>query len=296
MRVLVTGSRGFVGKRLAKALASKRHGVKEFDIALGNDTLDSKQCEKACRGIDAVFHLAAILDENSDRLFEVNVQGTKNILEGAAKNRCRQFIYLSSSGVNAGVKGVVDEKSPFRPVTKYEKSKAEAEKLVFDSQELLPVTIVRSALVLGPNQGWEKIVSMVAKGFPIIGGGKQVWQTVYVEDLVSALVFVLGKDKCLNETFVVAEKERHSLRQVYAEIQKALGIQEEIKSVPVWQAKLLALFYALIGKKSIVSNSHIERLARERKYNTKKIENLGWKAKVGMKEAVKRTVQGLRKG
>ena len=104
---------------------------------------------------------------------------------------------------------------------------------------------------------------------------------------------MLGKEKCLGETLVVAEQEKHSLKQLYEEMQKQLGLGGEIKAVPVWQAKLLALFYILIGKKSIVSKAHIERLARERNYDTRKINALGWKAKTGMKEAVKKTVQGL---
>lgn len=293
MNILVTGSQGFVGKRLVKALKAKNHNVKEFDISLGNDILNSEHCTQACKGIKAVFHLAAVLDEESRLLFDVNVKGTENILQATAKQRCSQFIYLSTAGVNAGVKGIINEKSPFKPVTEYEKSKAKAEQLVLEFQEMVPITIVRSALVLGPNKYWRKITGLVAKGFPIIGGGKQVWQTIFVEDLVSALVFVLGKGKCLGEILVVAEREKHSLRQLYAEMQKQLGLEEEIKTVPVWQAKLLASIYSLLGKKSIVSKAHIERLARERSYNTKKINGLGWKAKTGMKEAVRKTVQGL---
>jgi len=293
MKVLVTGSRGFVGKRLVSALGKKNHSVKEFDLALGNDLLDKGQCEQACRGIDAVFHLAAVLDEKSKQLFEVNVGGTENVLEASAKQRCRQFIYLSTVGVNAGLRGEVNEESKIKPVTNYEKSKAKAEKIVWNAQEMLPVTIVRSALVLGSNKYWQGIVGLVGKGFPLIGGGKQVWQTVFVDDLVNALVFVLGRETCFGERLVVAEQEKHSLRELYAAIQEELGIEAEIKAMPVWLGKLFALFFRLIGKDGIVSCSHIDRLARERNYSTRKISRLGWKARVGMKEAVKRTVEEL---
>ena len=293
MNILITGSSGFVGKRLAAALKAKGHRVKGFDLSQGNNLLNASQCEKACKNINAVYHLAAVLDEKSPVLFEVNVKGTKNILEAAAKARCSQFIFLSTVGVHGNFKGVVDEKSPIKPSTGYEKSKAAAEKIVVESQELLPATIARSAIVFGPNKFWKSIVRLVEKGFPIIGGGQQQWQTIFVDDLVSALVFVLGKEACIGETFVVAEQKKHSLRDLHAEIMNALGIKEEIATAPVWQAKLLALFYRLIGKESIISNAHIERLVRQRSYNTGKINGLGWKAKVGMKEAVKRTVQAL---
>ena len=76
MNVLVTGSRGFVGSRLVKALKGKGHKVVEFDTVLGNNLLNAEQCIKACKGIDTVCHLAAILDEESKLLFDVNVKGS----------------------------------------------------------------------------------------------------------------------------------------------------------------------------------------------------------------------------
>jgi len=294
MKVVVTGSSGFVGKRLVKALRAEGHLVKEFDISQGNDLLSQEQCRQACKGIEAVYHLAAVLDEESQNLFEVNVRGTENILEAAAKERCTQFIFLSTVGVYGNFKGIVDEKTETKPSTKYEKSKAEAEKIVLDFQEMLPSTIVRAALVLGPNTFWEKIVKLVEKEFPLIGGGKQPWQIIYIDDLVSALVFVLGKEKCLGTTLVVAEKEKHSLKELYEEMQKALGMEPEAKAVSIWKAKLLAGFYKLKGKKSILSSAHIERLVRQRVYNTGKINKLGWQAKTGMKEAVQKTVKALK--
>jgi len=292
MNILVTGSSGFVGKRLVQSLGKKGHCVKEFDTAKGNDLLDKKQCLKACKGIDTVFHLAAVLDEKSPLLEKVNVKGTENILEAVAKERCASFIFLSTVGVNAGVKGIVNRKSQFKPITPYEKSKARAEKLVLDFQEMIPITIIRSALVLGPNKYWKQIVKLVGKGFPIIGGGKQVWQTIYIDDLVSALVFVLGKKECIGETFVVAEQDKPTLRELYAEIRKQLGTSGKIKAMPKWIAKIAAV---LKGNKGILTTQHIDRLARERNYDTAKIEGLGWKAKVEMKEAVRRTVLELQK-
>ena len=294
MRILVTGGRGFVGTRLAGELRAKGHFVKEFDAALGNDIRDAGQCASAVKGIEVVCHLAAVLDERSPELFDVNVKGTERILEAAAKERCRQFVFLSTAGVHGNARGKVGEKSPVKPVTAYEKSKAEAERIVQDAQEMLPVTIIRSALVFGPNKYWREIIGLVRKGYPIIGGGKQQWQTIFLDDLVSALLFVLMKEECFGETFIVAEKEEHSLRDLYAEIQKQLGIEGEIKTVPAAAAKIaLALGFGKKGGKSIVTKEHIERLARTRSYDTGKLNALGWKAKTSMREAVGKTLSEL---
>ncbi len=291
MKILVTGSNGFVGKRLVLALEKKGHSVKGFDTAQGNDLLDKRQCRQECKGIEAVFHLAAVLDEKSQMLEKVNVEGTENILEAASKQRCARFIFLSTVGVNAGVKGIVNEESQLKPITPYEKSKARAEKLVLDFQEMISITIIRSALVLGPNKYWQSIIKLAGKDFPIIGGGKQVWQTIFVDDLINALVFVLGKKECIGETFVVAEQGKPTLRQLYSEIRKQLETGGKIKTMPKLVAKIVAV---LKGNKGILTTQHIDRLARERNYNTEKINALGWKAKVGMEEAVNRTVEGLK--
>ena len=292
MDILVTGSSGFVGQRLVQALEKKGHSIKEFDTAQGNDLLDKKQCIQTCKDIDTVFHLAAVLDEKSLLLEKVNVKGTENILEAAAKARCSRFIFLSTVGVNAGAKGIVNEKSLIKPITPYEKSKAKAENLVVEFQEMVPITIIRSALVFGPNKYWQSIIKLAAKGFPVIGSGKQTWQTIYVDDLVSALVFALNKKECIGETFVVAEQDKPTLRELYAEIRKQLGAGEKIKTVPKFVGKAAAI---VKGNKGILTTQHIDRLARTREYNTSKINALGWKAKTEMKEAVGKTLKELEK-
>jgi nucleoside-diphosphate-sugar epimerase len=158
---------------------------------------------------------------------------------------------------------------------------------------MVPVTVLRAALVLGPNEYWREIIRLVKKGFPLIGGGKQQWQTIFADDLVDALLFVLQKEECLGETFIVAEQERHSLRELYAEIQRQLGMEVGIKTVPGFLAPVLLLFGNLKKKKTIITAEHIERLVRARDYDTAKINALGWRAKTGMREAVQKTLAGL---
>ena len=296
MNILITGSNGFVGQRLAEKLRQNGHTVNGFDRETGEDITSKTDCEKAGQGNDAIYHLAAVLDEENKALEEVNIRGTENILEAAAKARCKQFIFLSTVGVHGNYNGIIDEQSPITPATRYEKSKAEAEKIVHEFQEMVPTTIIRSALVFGPNLYWEKIIKLVLKGFPIIGGGKQIWQTIYIDDLVDALAFVLGKEDCIHETFLVAEQEKHTLADLYRQIQESKGICLKTKEMPAWQASLIATAYKIAGKKSIVNKAHIERLVRQRDYNTAKLNALGWQAKTTMEEAVEKTAQALEKG
>lgn len=294
MRVLVTGSSGFIGKRLVKELEKRGHSVKEFDLDKGLDLLKEGDCRKATKGIDTVIHLAAVLDENSPLLWKVNVQGTENILKASAENRVERFVHLSTVGVYGSMKGKADEDSKFNPVTEYEKSKAEAERVVQECQEMIHVTILRPAIVLGLNEYWRKIIKLMEKDFPLIGNGRNKWQVVYIKDLVGSVVFCLERDDTMDETFIVAEENALTLEEFCIELKKALGLKPRMKKMPYWLGKTLAYFYITFFRKSIVSPAHLERLNRNREYSIEKIERFGWKPKYGIIEALVETVKELK--
>ncbi|MBU2476164.1 NAD(P)-dependent oxidoreductase, partial [Candidatus Micrarchaeota archaeon] len=274
MKVLVTGSEGFIGKKLVEELKKRNHEVFGFDLDSGQNLLNKKHLDLV-EEAEAVIHLAALLDEKTkmEYLKEVNVKGTEKLLEKCVQAKVKKFIYLSTTGVMGDIKAKADELTELNPKTPYEKTKAEAEKKVNEFQELLPVTILRSALVLGPNKYWKEIIKLIKKGFPLIGKGNNTFQIVYYKDLVSAIIFCIEKEETEGETFIIAEKEGKSLLQIYKLIQKELGIEKQVKHLPVFLAKTFSFIW-----KGIVTKEHIDRLIRERNYSTEKIEKLGWKA------------------
>jgi nucleoside-diphosphate-sugar epimerase len=299
MQILVTGSSGFVGKALVKELVRLGHTVEGFDASSGQNILELGQLKKAVKGKNVVFHLAALLDETkSKQMIEINVNGTENVIEASAKEGIEQLIYLSTAGVHALAKGKVNEKSEIVPETRYETSKARAEKIVWESQEMLPITIIRSALILGPNNYWKGIAKLASKNFPIIGSGENHFQTIYINDLVSALTFVLAKEECFGEVYLAAGEDAPTLKKLYTMIREELGIKGEVKTIPLWVGKALAIVYLLksklTGKKTVVLPQHVKRLVRERYYSTEKIKAAGWKAKVGLEEAVQKTLKELK--
>lgn len=301
MRVLVTGSRGLIGRELCKALAERAIEAREFDLVLGNDLLKKGDCREAVKGIHAIVHLAALLEENSGKkkLFEANVEGTKNLLEAAELERVPRIVFLSTAGVHGGISGKINEEAKIAPVTAYEESKAAAEKIVLQYQETISVTILRSALVLGPNGYWKNIFKLIEKGFPLIGEGKNKWQTVYYKDLVSAIVFVLSREQTEQETFIVAGEEAPTLKQLAEMIAAELDTKKPVKTIPIWMGKALALLYgalyAIQGKKFFFSGEHIKRLLRNREYDLTKIHAYGWQAKTPLSVAVKETIEETRK-
>lgn len=305
MKILVTGGLGFIGSRLVELIKAK-HEITVLDRSqasiegiecIQGDITDREAVIKAVEGKDIVIHLAALLDESAGRkkLFEANVEGTRNVVEACRNSHGKQFIYLSTAGVHGIQKGEINENAAFNPETDYEKSKSEAEKIVLASG--LNYTVLRAAMVYGPNEYWKGILKQVKKGFPLIGSGKNIWQLIYIGDLVEAIAFCINNEKCFRQAFIVAENEKHSLKEVYEIMCQALKVEPKKKFIPYHAGLLLASLLAFTGrikgKKSIIIPSHVKRLVRERNYDVSKINSVGWKARTSTFDGMQKTVNAL---
>ncbi len=299
MKVLVTGSSGLIGREVVKLLQAKNIQVILFSKKDGLDILKPEQLAKHIKGCDAVIHLAATLNEAipASEIKELNVKGTQNVLEVAAKERVARLVFTSSVGVYGNSGGIKTEESEFAPETAYEQSKAEAEKLAVSYQELVPYTIIRPAIVTGPNAYWKQIFSVVKQNLPLIGEGTNTWQTVHYKDVASAIVFLLLLDAAENEAFIIAGNDKPTLKELVQTMRSQLGMKNPPPKVPLWIGLILAqiwgLWMALRGKPNILSPTNIKRMLHERNYDLTKIHAYGWKAKYNYQTALKETLQEL---
>src|SRR3989338_4322030 len=111
MKILITGGAGFLGLHLAKFLSKKRWDITIFDIAdfekseypskcifVKGDVRDKKLINKIVEDKDAVIHAAAALPLwKGEEILDINVNGTKNLLQAASYNKVKRFIYISST-------------------------------------------------------------------------------------------------------------------------------------------------------------------------------------------------------
>jgi nucleoside-diphosphate-sugar epimerase len=295
MDILVTGSTGLLGKSLVPRLQQRGHRV----LAFTGDIRDAQNVDEQVAQVQAVIHLAGVLDENDALgLYEVNVGGTRHVLEACEKHRVQHLILASTAGVYGKTTGILDEKTPMAPETPYEKSKAQAETAAQAHLETIPLTIVRLALVLGPNEYWKGIVTMVKRNFPVIGNGSNAFMTVSGDDAASAIAFLVGHPDAIGEIFIVAQEQAPSLNEVVGELRKQLGMNSEIRHMPYWQA-MLGAYVSLVmtkitGKKTVFLPHHVERLVRERRYSIDKIRALGWKPGDSTASAVQKMLAGLK--
>lgn len=230
MKITVTGGAGFVGTNLLKKLLQNDHEVTVIDNfstvrdlywQANNDfelfdasILDVATLNKACRGADAVIHLAArgnVIDSLKDPLsnFETNVLGTLNVLTACLDNSVSKILFSSTGGALMGhaVPPVVEDTIP-TPISPYGASKASAEHYIrcFRESYGLSHTIFRFGNVLGKYSSHKvgvinKFIVNCKKGDPIEIFGDVSRDFINVEDLVDAIVNSLHIDEALNQTF-----------------------------------------------------------------------------------------------
>ncbi len=270
MRVLLTGGSGFLGSFVAEQLAAGGHAVRALvrprserrvlemlpavEFAAGaieeRATLDA-----AVDGVDAVVHVAGIVKARRPaEFFEVNAQGTKNLLQAAAARRVRRFVYVSSlAAVGPSLDGtpVPDDAEP-RPVTHYGRSKLEAERAVLAAKGEMHVTVVRPPLIYGPrDRETLAFFTSVRNGvLPMTGAGTNTLSVVYVADCAAAIVRALAANGATSgRTYFVEDGAVYVWRDALAEIESALGRRAFVRfGMPMGVVRVAAAATQLWGK------------------------------------------------
>lgn len=201
MKILVTGSEGFLGKILSKKLLLEGHEIIPYDISLGKDILDFKQLYEHMSNCDVCIHLAAIADlyiaeVNPELTLKINVKATEKLIQFA--NELDVRILFSSTVCAYGNNGedISTESSPLAPTEIYAKSKVEAEKMFYNDLE--KHSILRLATFYGPNMRESLAISVFinailnGKDITIHGNGLQTRCYTHVEDICSGIITVLN--------------------------------------------------------------------------------------------------------
>ncbi len=214
MKAVVTGSSGFVGRHLVRALAARGDSVVAMDVVprsdlegvsgisqVKADLCDASSLREVVSGADAVFHVASRVqtqEHGADEVFAINVGGTESLLEACRKEGVRRFVYTSSASVvyaGADIEGG-DETLPY-PLhfhAPYAETKAIAEKKVLAAhgREGILSCSIRPHIVFGPGdlRFLPAILERARKGKlkAYVGDAKKVSDFTYVDNLVHGLI------------------------------------------------------------------------------------------------------------
>jgi len=206
INTLVTGGSGFFGGYLVQKLISKFYNVSIFDLnpssysgvkTILGDIRNKDQLEKSLENIDIIFHNVAQvpLSNNKKLLWDVNFEGTKNLLELSFKNKIKKIVFTSTSAVyGVPINNPVSEITEPLPLEDYGKAKLAAENLcrLYSNQYNLDVTIIRPRTILGAGRLgiFEFLFDWIKNDYPVpvFNNGKNIYQFIHASDLADACI------------------------------------------------------------------------------------------------------------
>jgi len=301
MKILITGSSGFIGNFLTSRLKRKYtvigHGIESnsgshksdfFEINI-NSHSDWHEC---LQNVNTIIHLAAVAHNNSndpDYINEVNVKGTINLAKQAAESGVKRFVFISSIGVlgNSTEHGkVFNESSVVSAHSQYAQSKLDAENALLKIAEEtgLEVVIIRPVLVYGVGApgNFGKLVNLVKKvpmlPFALCDNKRSF---ISVDNLADFIATCVEHPKAKNEIFCISDGVDVSIKEFTSGIAKGLNKSLLQLPVPNFVFKLLG---SLTGKQD-----QIDQLVGDLQVDSSKSrELLGWTPPFTMAETLKK--------
>jgi UDP-glucose 4-epimerase len=292
IKYLVTGSTGFIGKRLLGLLSTlecdvrllARSKVKNYETVVCNLERDKIQ-KYTFESVDTVFHLAGFAHDmqdsskNEDLYRIVNTEATSELGRLAAENGVKRFVFISSvkaGGVFTSSK-CINESDQSKPEGFYGKSKREAElKLLKIGKESgMHVTIIRPSLVYGPNVkgNLRLMLQAIKKGwFPPVPETGNRRSMIHVDDLIQAILLVAEDSRANGEIFIATDGTTYSSREFYNAMCIATG-----KPIPKWSVP--KKLFDIVSYASPSIKYKINKLLGNEYYSSAKLEALGFKAK-----------------
>lgn len=314
--ILISGATGFIGGRLLSVLSSKNYPCRTL---IRNPTpagggivanlTDKTALTAACAGIESVFHCAgyahafsSLSDNDTAMHWQVNFEGTRNLVEAAAQAGVRRFVFLSSVKAMAEPGAVcADEDFPGQPETAYGQSKLAAEAAVLAAGQRYGMHVVnlRLAMVYGADGrgNLERMGRLVKRGlFPPLPETGNHRSLVHVNDVVSAMRLVADDDRAAGKTYIIASQEAPSGRTLFNALRAAQGLSPCSWTVPIPVLRLVAsvgdAFEAVLKRRLPLDSEALDRLLGSAWYSPVRIEQqLGWRARVSLADGLSEMLQ-----
>jgi len=265
MKVLLTGSEGFIGSHLAEALVRDGHKVTAFVLynsfnsrgwldhlpravvpkleVFAGDVRDPHGVRKAMNRCDAVLHLAALIGipysyHSPDTYVDTNIKGTLNILQAARDLGIKRVVHTSTSEVYGTAQTVpIREDHPLQGQSPYSATKIGADQLALSFYRSfgLPVTILRPFNTYGPRQSARAVIPAIIT--QILRGKKEISlgslhptrDLVYVEDTVAGFIQALKAPKIEGEVIQLGTGHEVSVGDLAETIARLMGVKIRIR-------------------------------------------------------------------
>lgn len=267
--VLVTGAGGFIGRHLINSFAGEtldlRALVRKENVAFDDaridvirgDVRDAAVIDEAMRGVDTLFHLAAMIpgpreDPSYD---DINVGGTANLIEAARRHgTLKRVVFTSSFAIyESPLREEAEGQFHVAPRSAYGRSKLSAERLLLDaaSQEGWHCVILRPPMVYGPGCGGTliRMIRLVELGlFPPVPESSVRHAMIHVSDLVEAMRVAATHPAASSQAYDVTDGNPQSTRETHDRICMALGLPVPAISIDPAALRLAGIACDLIRR------------------------------------------------
>lgn len=295
--ILITGGSGFLGSHIVKELLEEGSPIKPGEIRIldlkkftGNedvkmfqgDIRDYDLVKKACEGVDAVIHCAAVIDwgtHPAQYVFDVNVGGTENILKACNEHGIEFMIFTSSLDAVYTGKPLrnIDDSQPYpgRFHNMYCESKVRGELLVKEACDgSLKATIMRPSDIYGPRDPYHMnaLIGMAKTGFYVrLGSGRSRQQHIFVGNMAYAHLKALhtlmeGNTKPIGEAYLMTDAPASNFFKFFDQIVMRAGYKIRPKNfwIPwavAYPMGAISEFFALLTRPFKRYNPGLSRFA-----------------------------------
>ncbi len=271
MAVVVTGASGFVGRHICAGLVKVGHPVRGLvrqlpvrkdqiagvEYVRGVDIADAVTLTpEMFKDADAIIHLVGIIQEikKKGQTFQrIHVEGTRNVVDEAKRAGFDgRFVYMSALG--ASMNGAAE----------YSRTKYQAERIVIGSE--FPYTIFRPSLIIGADGEFvAQMKDLVLHGglplpapfpfIPVPGSGFNLFQPIWVEDLVTCVVKSLSMGATINQVYEVGGATQLSFNELLKGFGKSLGKPKK----PLFHAPIPLLYAAATVMEKVIAKPPVTR-------------------------------------
>ncbi len=263
-KVLITGADGFIGSHLTEALVDYGYDVRAFvcynsfnsngwldtvsneiknkiDFFSG-DIRDPNCVREAMKGIDIVFHLAALIAipfsyQSPDSYLDTNVKGTLNVIQAARDNKVKRVLVTSTSEVYGTAQYVpINESHPKQPQSPYSASKIGADAIAdsFYRSFEMPITIVRPFNTYGPRQSARAVIPTIIS--QLLNGVKEIKlgditptrDLLFVKDTVNGFLKIAECDELIGHEVNIATQSEISIGDLAQQLIKSINPSAKI--------------------------------------------------------------------
>ena len=323
MLALVTGATGFAGGRLVEKLVEKGADVRvivrdknRLNLKSGTpveilegDICDLKLVQRAVKGVNKIFHLAACYRTAgvADSVYqEVHVTATGYLLEAAVDNGVERFVHTSTIGIHGDIeKPPANEDYRFKPGDIYQQTKLEGEHLAlkFYQDTRLGVTVIRPCAIYGPGDlRLLKLFKLAARNpMLLLGNGKIKYHMVHGEDLADGFILASEKEKAIGESFIIGSPEVFSVTELLVMISKIMGkSSHKILKLPIKPFQVLGSITEKLcipfGIEPPIYRRRVDFFANNREFDTSKAEKLlGFKCRYTTEQGLIQTYEWFKK-